>query len=65
MDDILIPFQNGKQIDTMTCVALYLGGLLGAALLALEPGLGAHLSAGAGVSSVSAPTCVPPPTNTC
>jgi len=33
MDDILIPFQNGKQIDPMH-VALYLGGLLLAALLA-------------------------------
>ena len=33
MDDILIPFQNGKQIDPMH-VALYLGGLLMAALLA-------------------------------
>jgi ATP-binding cassette subfamily B protein len=33
MDDILIPFQNGKQIDPMH-VAFYLGGLLLAALLA-------------------------------
>jgi ATP-binding cassette subfamily B protein len=33
MDDILIPYQNGKPIDT-GLVALYLGGLLGAALLA-------------------------------
>ncbi|MCP5265458.1 MAG: ABC transporter ATP-binding protein [Burkholderiaceae bacterium] len=33
MDDILIPHQNGKPIDTML-VALYLGGLLVAALLA-------------------------------
>ncbi|MEI7465432.1 MAG: ABC transporter ATP-binding protein [Burkholderiales bacterium] len=33
MDDILIPFQNGQQIDPMH-VALYLGGLLLAALLA-------------------------------
>jgi len=32
MDDILIPFQNGKQIDPSR-VALYLSGLLGAALL--------------------------------
>ena len=32
MDDILIPFQNGKQIDP-SLVALYLGGLLGSALL--------------------------------
>ena len=33
MDDILIPFQNGQQIDPML-VSLYLGGLLIAALLA-------------------------------
>ena len=33
MDDVLIPFQNGKPIDHML-VAAYLGGLLGAALLA-------------------------------
>jgi len=32
MDDILIPFQNGKQIDP-GLVALYLAGLLGSALL--------------------------------
>ena len=32
MDDILIPFQNGRPIDT-ALVTLYLGGLLGAALL--------------------------------
>lgn len=32
MDDILIPFQNGQQIDSGR-VGLYLGGLLGAALL--------------------------------
>ena len=33
MDDILIPHQNGKPIDT-DLVALYLGGLFGASLLA-------------------------------
>ncbi|OWW19955.1 ABC transporter transmembrane domain-containing protein [Noviherbaspirillum denitrificans] len=33
MDDILIPYQNGKQIDT-SLVAMYLGGLFGAALVA-------------------------------
>ncbi|MDD0839054.1 ABC transporter transmembrane domain-containing protein [Curvibacter sp. HBC61] len=33
MDDILIPFQNGKQIDPML-VLLYLSGLLGSALAA-------------------------------
>ena len=33
MDEVLIPFQNGQQIDPML-VALYLGGLLAAALLA-------------------------------
>ncbi len=33
MDDVLIPFQNGKDIDR-DLVYLYLGGLLGAALLA-------------------------------
>ncbi|MEZ5660160.1 MAG: ABC transporter ATP-binding protein [Burkholderiaceae bacterium] len=33
MDDILIPHQNGKPIDT-SLVTLYLGGLPGAALLA-------------------------------
>ncbi|MBI3530954.1 MAG: ABC transporter ATP-binding protein [Burkholderiales bacterium] len=33
MDDVLIPFQNGQQIDPML-VALYLGGLFGSALLA-------------------------------
>ncbi|MBX3613356.1 MAG: ABC transporter ATP-binding protein [Burkholderiaceae bacterium] len=33
MDDVLIPFQNGKPIDHML-VAAYLGGLLAAALLA-------------------------------
>ncbi|PZQ76692.1 MAG: ABC transporter [Variovorax paradoxus] len=32
MDDILIPFQNGKAIDPML-VVMYLGGLLAAALL--------------------------------
>ena len=31
MDDILIPFQNGQQIDP-SLVLLYLSGLLGAAL---------------------------------
>lgn len=33
MDNVLIPFQNGRPIDWQL-VALYLGGLLGAALLA-------------------------------
>ncbi len=33
MDDVLIPFQNGKDIDE-DLVFLYLGGLFGAALLA-------------------------------
>ena len=33
MDDILIPYQNGKPID-VDLVTFYLGGLLGAALLA-------------------------------
>ena len=33
MDNVLIPFQNGKPID-VRLVQLYLGGLLGAALLA-------------------------------
>src|SRR5690606_861966 len=33
MDDVLIPFQNGQPIDR-ALVATYLGGLLGAALLA-------------------------------
>ena len=33
MDNVLIPYQNGQRIDTML-VALYLSGLLGAALLA-------------------------------
>ncbi len=33
MDDILIPYQNGKQIAP-SLVGLYLGGLLGAAILA-------------------------------
>ena len=33
MDDVLIPFQNGQQIDT-SLVTMYLGGLLGAALFA-------------------------------
>ena len=33
MDDVLIPFQNGQQID-VSLVALYLGGLLAAAALA-------------------------------
>ncbi|HSD39100.1 MAG TPA: ABC transporter ATP-binding protein [Rhodocyclaceae bacterium] len=37
MDKVLIPFQNGQQIDTML-VALCLGGLLGAALLAWSLG---------------------------
>jgi ATP-binding cassette subfamily B protein len=32
MDEVLIPFQNGVQIDPAV-VAMYLGGLLGAALL--------------------------------
>jgi ATP-binding cassette subfamily B protein len=33
MDNVLIPYQNGKQIDT-SLVFLYMGGLLGAAVLA-------------------------------
>jgi ATP-binding cassette subfamily B protein len=33
MDNVLIPFQNGKPID-WPLVTMYLGGLLGAALLA-------------------------------
>ncbi|WP_374341068.1 ABC transporter ATP-binding protein [Azonexus sp.] len=33
MDEVLIPFQNGKPID-WPLVSMYLGGLLGAALLA-------------------------------
>jgi len=33
MDEVLIPFQNGQKIDPML-VALYLGGLLAAALMA-------------------------------
>ena len=33
MDEVLIPYQNGKPIEP-SLVALYLGGLLGAALLA-------------------------------
>ncbi|WP_153145788.1 ABC transporter ATP-binding protein [Dechloromonas sp. H13] len=33
MDDVLIPFQNGKPIDWQL-VSMYLGGLLGAAMLA-------------------------------
>ena len=33
MDEILIPFQNGKPIDSAK-VSLYLGGLFGAAILA-------------------------------
>ncbi len=33
MDNVLIPFQNGKRIDE-SGIALYLGGLLGSALLA-------------------------------
>ncbi len=33
MDEVLIPFQNGQQIDPWL-VALYLGGLFGAALVA-------------------------------
>ena len=33
MDDVLIPFQNGQQIETMKVVWL-LAGLLGAALAA-------------------------------
>ncbi|WP_431259249.1 ABC transporter ATP-binding protein [Roseateles chitinivorans] len=32
MDDVLIPFQQGKQIDT-SLVAMYLGGLFGAAIV--------------------------------
>ncbi len=48
MDDILIPFQNGQQIEPWKVGAL-LGGLLGAAAAGLGAGLGAHLFAGAGV----------------
>ncbi len=33
MDNVLVPFQNGKSIDPML-VAMYMGGLLGSALLA-------------------------------
>ncbi len=39
MDNVLIPYQNGKQIDT-TLVYLYMGGLLGSALLAWALGWG-------------------------
>ncbi|MBS1190077.1 MAG: transporter ATP-binding protein [Rhodocyclaceae bacterium] len=37
MDNVLIPFQNGKPID-ISLVSLYLSGLLGAALLAWSLG---------------------------
>jgi ATP-binding cassette subfamily B protein len=37
MDNVLIPYQNGKDID-VHLVALYLGGLLGSALLAWSLG---------------------------
>ncbi len=48
MDNVLIPYQNGKPIDA-DLVTFYLAGLLGAALSGLGAGLGANLHAGAGV----------------
>ncbi|WP_296948354.1 ABC transporter ATP-binding protein [uncultured Massilia sp.] len=39
MDNVLIPYQNGKQIDT-SLVFLYMGGLLGSAVLAWVLGWG-------------------------
>jgi ATP-binding cassette subfamily B protein len=39
MDNVLIPYQNGQQIDT-DLVYLYMGGLLGAAILAWALGWG-------------------------
>jgi len=37
LDDVLIPYQNGKPVD-VDLVAMYLGGLLGAALVAWSLG---------------------------
>ena len=39
MDNVLIPYQNGKQIDT-SLVYMYMGGLLGSAVLAWVLGWG-------------------------
>lgn len=39
MDNVLIPYQNGQQIDSRL-VVLYMGGLLGAAILAWALGWG-------------------------
>jgi ATP-binding cassette subfamily B protein len=63
MDEVLIPFQNGQQIEPHY-VMLLLSGLLGAALLAW--GLGwAKTYLLALVSERIAPTCAPPPSSTC
>jgi hypothetical protein len=63
MDKMLIPFQNGQQIDPML-VLLYLSGLLGSAL---RPGAwaGRAPTSWPWCPSASAPTCAPPPTSTC
>jgi ATP-binding cassette subfamily B protein len=63
MDKVLIPFQNGVPID-IGLVKLYLAGLLGAALVAWVLGW-ARTYLLARCRSASAPTCAPPPTNTC
>ena len=63
MDDILIPFQNGKSIDPMQVVWLLLG-LLGAALAAW--GLNwARTYLLALVAERMAPICAPPPSSIC
>ena len=59
MDDILIPYQNGKEIDP-GLVSLYLLGLLGSALLAW--GLGWVKTY---ILNALVPICAPPPTSTC
>ena len=50
MDNVLIPFQNGQTIDPML-VALYMGGLLGSAALAVGAELGQDLHPGLGVGA--------------
>ena len=55
MDEVLIPYQNGKQIDT-GLVWMLLAGLLALGAGGLGPGLVAHLILALARPSASAPT---------
>lgn len=63
MDDILIPFQTGKPIEQST-VLMYLGGLLGAALVAWSLGWAKTYILALVSERTSEPTCAPKPTST-